>query len=95
MNQIGPQLKRLTILEDNMNEKFLVTVGDETPYIMCERHAQVFEKAMIVGEIPHTIIELEEEDAPEHCHACDLVVAKEYAKRVNEQSRIILPGEFI
>lgn len=78
-----------------MNEKFLVTVGAETPYIMCERHAQVFEKAMIVNAVPHTIIELDEEHAPEHCHACDLVVAKAYAQHVNEQSRIILPGEFI
>jgi hypothetical protein len=78
-----------------MNEKFLVTIGEETPYIMCERHAQVFEKAMMIHAVPHTIIELDEEDAPKHCHACDLVVAKEYAKRVDDQKRIILPGEFI
>ena len=79
-----------------MNEKFLVTVGEETPYIMCERHAQVFEKAMIVNDVPHTIIELDEEDAPKHCHACDLVVAKDYVKRVEAANtpKIILPGEF-
>ena len=80
-----------------MEEKkimFLTTAGEQQPVIMCEKHAQAFEAVMIAGEIPHTIIELDEEDAPEHCHACDLVVAKEYAKMVEKANapKIILPN---
>jgi hypothetical protein len=65
---------------------------------MCERHAQVFELAMSVNGIPHTIYEFDDEDPSEYCQACDLQVAKAYVKRVEEQTnqpKIILPGEFI
>jgi len=75
--------------------RYLTTVGDQPPVILCERHAQVFEIAITANDIPHTIYEFDDEDPSQYCQACDLVVAKEYAQRVNEQSRIILPGEFI
>lgn len=80
-----------------MNGKFLATVGEQTPTILCERHAKIFEIAMMANEIPHTIYELEDEDGPYYCHACDLQVAKDYVKRVEEQAstpKIVLPGEF-
>ena len=80
-----------------MNSKFLATVGDNLPTIMCEEHAKMFEKIMMIAEVPHTIYELDEDDGPYYCHACDLQVAKDYVKRREEQEnqpRIILPGEF-
>jgi hypothetical protein len=79
-----------------MNGKFLVTVGDRPPTIMCEKHAKVFEQTMMVNEIPHTIYELEDDDGLYYCHACDLQVAKAYAKQVEDanQPTIVLPGEF-
>jgi hypothetical protein len=76
---------------------FLTTVGEQTPVILCEKHAKTFEQTMIVCDVPHTIIELDDdEDTPKHCHACDLVVAKEYAKMVEQAHapKIVLPGEF-
>lgn len=80
------------------NGKYLTAVGERAPAIMCERHARVFEDTMLTANIPHTIYELEEDDGPYYCHACDLQVAKEYVKhREQEQAnqpRIILPGEF-
>lgn len=83
-------------MTQEMNGKFLTTVGEHPPVIMCERHAQVFEQTMITADVPHTIYELDDDDGPYYCHACDLVVAKDYARRVEEQNqpRIILPGEF-
>jgi len=41
--------------------------------ILCEKHAQAFEAAALVAGTPHTVYELDEEDALEaKCHACDL-----------------------
>lgn len=51
---------------------YLCAVGDKTT-IMCERHAQAFEISMLDAEIPHTIYELDDDDAENaRCHACDL-----------------------
>ena len=82
-----------------MSEKtgrFLATVADQPPVVLCEKHAQTFETTMLVNDIPHTIYEFDDEDESQYCQACDLQVAKEYAKRVEEanQPKIILPGEF-
>jgi len=77
--------------------RFLVGIGEQPPLIMCERHAQVFEQTALVANVPHTIYEFDEEDESQYCQACDLKVAKEYVKRVEErdsQPKIILPGEF-
>lgn len=80
--------------------RFLTTVGEQPPVILCEKHAQVFEIAMVSNDIPHTIYEFDDEDESQYCQACDLQVAKAYVKRVeeaqaeNDQPRIILPGEF-
>jgi hypothetical protein len=76
--------------------RFLTTVGEQPPVILCERHAQVFEIAMVSNDIPHTIYELDDDDGPYYCHACDLQVAKDYVKRRDQANapKIILPGEF-
>jgi hypothetical protein len=75
--------------------RFLAAMEDQPPVILCERHAQAFEVNMIGNDIPHTIYEFDDEDPSTYCHACDLQVAKAYAKRVEEQNqpRIILPDE--
>lgn len=77
--------------------RFLTTMGDQPPLIMCERHAKMFEMTMSVNDIPHTIYEFDDEDESQYCQACDLQKAKEYVKRREEaesQPRIIMPGEF-
>jgi hypothetical protein len=68
-----------------MNSKFLATVGDNLPTIMCEKHAQMFEKIMIHQEIPHTIYELDDEDSDHRCQACHLI-----GDIAENQPRIIL-----
>lgn len=77
--------------------RFLTTVGEQHPVILCEQHAQVFEIAMVANDVPHTIYEFDDEDPSEYCQACDLKVAKDYVKRVKQQAsapKIVLPGEF-
>ena len=74
-----------------MNSKFLATVGDNLPTIMCETHAQMFEKIMMIAEVPHTIYEMEDEDSTDlECQACNL------KDTVDELTRpkIILPGDY-
>ena len=57
-----------------MDSRFLVTINDNPPVIMCEKHAQMFEKVMTVADVPHTIYELEDEDSlQKKCHACNLI----------------------
>jgi hypothetical protein len=50
----------------------------------------------ITADVPHTIVELEAEDAPKYCHSCDLQTAKAYAQAVEAANtpRIVLPGEY-
>ena len=77
--------------------RFLVTVGEQPPVIMCEKHAKIFEQTAMIAEIPHTIYEFDDEDESQYCQACDLQVAKDYVKRVEEQAatpKLVLPGEF-
>lgn len=85
-------------MKHEKNGKYLTAVGERAPAILCERHAQVFEDTMITAGVPHTIYELDEEDGPYYCHACDLQVAKDYVKQREEaeasKPRIILPGEY-
>jgi len=46
---------------------------EENTMILCERHAKAFEAAALVANTPHTIYEMDDEDAvTAHCHACDL-----------------------
>lgn len=46
---------------------------EQNTMILCEKHARAFEAAALVAETPHTIYELDEEDALDaRCHACDL-----------------------
>jgi len=77
--------------------RFLTTVGEQPPVVLCEEHAKIFEIAMTANDIPHTIYEFDDETESQYCQACDLKVAKEYVKRVEEQEsqpKIIMPGEF-
>ena len=54
------------------NSLFICAIEQNT-MILCERHAKVFEFAAIAAETPHTVYELDDEDAEEaKCHACDL-----------------------
>lgn len=60
---------------------------EQNTMILCERHAQAFEAAALVANTPHTIYELDEEDAETaKCHACNL------QDELN-RPRIIMPGE--
>lgn len=76
--------------------RFLAGAGEQPPVIMCERHTKVFESAMTAANVPHTIYEFDDEDPSQYCQACDLQVAKAYAKKIaaDAQPRIIVPGEF-
>jgi hypothetical protein len=79
-----------------MTAKFICAIEENT-MILCERHAQAFEAAALIADTPHTIYEMEDEDAVDAvCHACHLAVAKEYIKRVEDEStpKIIMPGEY-
>lgn len=67
--------------------KYLVTIGENPPAIMCEKHAQMFEKIMTVAEIPHTIYEMEDDDVERKCQACNLL-----PDIIDNQPRIILPN---
>ena len=70
-----------------MNTKYLVMAG-EVPTIMCEEHAKMFEKMMLVNELPHTIIEMEDEDSDSVvCQVCELKETKDELSR----PKIILP----
>lgn len=51
---------------------FICTIEQNT-MILCENHAKSFELAAIAANTPHTIYELDDEDAKEvKCMACDL-----------------------
>jgi len=74
-----------------METKYLTTVGENAPVIMCEKHAKMFEKMMMIAEVPHTIYEMEDEDSLDlECQACNL------KKTVDEMYRpkIILTGNY-
>jgi hypothetical protein len=71
-----------------MESKYLVIAGD-VPTIMCEEHAKMFEKMMLIAELPHTIIEMEDEDAVNRvCQVCELKETKDELSR----PKIILPN---
>jgi hypothetical protein len=78
------------------NGRYLTAIGERSPAILCENHAKIFEETMLTAQVPHTIYELEDDDGPYYCHACDLQKAKDYVKRREEAAtpKIILPGEF-
>lgn len=70
----------------NNEPKYLIVAG-EVNAIMCEEHAKIFELMMMSGELPHTIIELEDEDSHQKCQACSLL-----PDIVDNMPRIILPN---
>ena len=87
-------------MKHEKNGKYLTAVGERAPAILCEKHARVFEETMLTADVPHTIYELDEDDGPYYCHACDLKVAQDFVKKQQEaeavarQPKIILPGEY-
>jgi hypothetical protein len=59
---------------------------EQNTMILCEKHAKAFEAAALVATTPHTIYEMEDEDAEQAvCHACDL-----HAELT--RPKIIMPG---
>jgi len=73
-----------------MKSKYLVMAG-EVPTVMCEEHAKMFEQMMLAGDLPHTIIEMEDDEAINAvCQVCELKETKDELSR----PKIILPGEF-
>jgi len=61
---------------------------EENTMILCEKHAKAFEQAAMLAGTPHTIYEMEDEDAQDaRCHACDL-------QDELTRPQIIMPGEF-
>ena len=68
------------------NSKFLVTINDNPPVIMCEKHAQIFEKITLLANLPCTIYELDDEDSDKKCQACSML-----PDIVDNMPRIILP----
>jgi len=54
---------------------------------MCEKHAQTFEKMMMVADIPCTIYELDDDEEQKKCYACNLV-----GDIMDNRPRIILPN---
>lgn len=56
-----------------MTEKKYICAIEQNTMILCERHAKAFEAAALVAKTPHTVYELDDEDAKTaKCHACDL-----------------------
>ena len=56
-----------------MIEKLFICAIEQNTMILCERHAKAFELAAMTAGTPHTIIEMDEDDADDHiCHACNL-----------------------
>lgn len=46
---------------------------EQNTMVLCEKHAKAFEAAALVANTPHTIYEMEDEDADSaQCHACNL-----------------------
>lgn len=61
---------------------------EQNTMILCEKHARAFEAAATVANTPHTIYELEDEDAVGViCHACDLQAEL-------TRPKIMMPGDF-
>ena len=60
-------------METHLNEKLFICAIEQNTMILCERHSQAFELAATQAKTPHTIYELDEEDAAgARCHACNL-----------------------
>jgi hypothetical protein len=61
---------------------------EQNTMILCEKHAKAFEAAALLANTPHTIYELDDEDAQTaKCHACDL-------QDELTRPKLIMPGEF-
>ena len=60
---------------------------EQNTMILCEKHAKAFEAAATWAETPHTIYEMEDEDAKHAvCHACNL-------QEELSRPKIIMPGD--
>tara|TARA_R110002126_G_scaffold280970_1_gene428617 strand:- start:628 stop:837 length:210 start_codon:yes stop_codon:yes gene_type:complete len=56
-----------------MTESKFICAIEQNTLVLCERHAQAFELAAITAGTPHTILEMEDEDAMDaKCQACSL-----------------------
>ena len=60
-------------IKDRIMEKMFICSIEQNVMILCENHAKAFELAALAAKTPHTIYELEDEDAIGlKCHACNL-----------------------
>jgi hypothetical protein len=74
-------------MTQTIEPRFVVSIEQNT-MILCEKHAKTFELAAMTAATPHTIIELEDEDAIGiKCHACNL-------QDELTRPKLIMPGEF-
>lgn len=54
------------------DKKYICAIEENT-MILCDRHAKAFELAAITADTPHTVYEMDDDDALDvKCHACDL-----------------------
>ena len=66
-NQLGREHTIQMNKEIEMTGRYLVTVAEHTPSILCEKHARAFEQHFIAEAIAHTIYEMDEDDEHYHC----------------------------
>ena len=59
--------------QDNKIEPKFICAIEVNTMILCEKHSKAFEIAAMTAMTPHTVYELDPEDAEfARCHACDL-----------------------
>lgn len=72
---------------NKIEPKYICAIEDNT-MILCEKHSKAFEIAAMTAMTPHTIYQLDDEDAGHMpCHACNL-------QDELTRPRLIMPGEF-
>jgi hypothetical protein len=73
-----------------MTPTLFICAIEENTMLLCEDHAKVFEIAAMTAMTPHTIYEMDDNDAQYYCAACDLKQITDELSR----PQIIMPGEF-
>jgi len=71
-----------------MTDPLFICAIEQNTMILCEKHAKAFEAAALLAGTPHTIYEMDDEDALDvKCHACAL-------QDELTRPQLILPGDF-
>tara|TARA_R110000868_G_scaffold300972_1_gene561416 strand:- start:265 stop:483 length:219 start_codon:yes stop_codon:yes gene_type:complete len=59
-------------MTQTIEPKFICAI-EENAMMLCEKHTKIFEITAMTAGVPHTIMELEDDDAETvTCHACNL-----------------------